>query len=189
MTTNLQQRYRFTGTLERDGASSPVTRKAIGSDVREALVNLVASIQYDYMGERDAAGAAEGYAGAQYSAPRWDADTFRERGIVIQPTPQRRFHFTDVTPDEGAVVHRYGVHYDDETKSLYAGALKVATRRSSGWVNQVDVSERAELHMIVSRAFGFSEGPDGPPGEEVARTLSELIAAGAAAEEGAGGNA
>lgn len=184
MTTNHQQRYRFTGTLERDGVSSPVTRKAIGTDVREAVVNLVASIHYEYREERAADGPAEGYA-----APLWDADTFRERGLVIQPTPQRRFHFTAATPEEGAAVHRYGVHYDDETKSVFTGALKVATRRSSGWVNQVDVSERAELHMIVSRAFGFSEGPDGPPGEEVAAALSELIAAGAAGEEGAGGNA
>ncbi|MFL6284490.1 MAG: hypothetical protein ACJ74Q_15200 [Pyrinomonadaceae bacterium] len=179
MTTKLN-RYRFTGTLDLDGGTSSVTRKAIGTDLREAVVNLAAAIQYDYMDSSAAPGAA---------VPEWDEETFRVRGIVIQPTPTRRYHFTAVSLDGGAVVHRFGVHYDDETKSVYAGALKVATRRSSGWVNQVDCSERHELHLAVARAFGFSEEPPGPPGEDVARTLSALMAADGAAEEEAAGGA
>ncbi len=182
MSINLK-RFIFSGTLTSRGLTEPVTRKAIGANEREALVNLVAGIRAQYAAECEPApAAAEPGWGDHVLAPD-SLDMFLAHGLLLQPAPRDVLNFTSVALDEGAVVHRFGVHFDEDSKSVYAGGLKVATLRSSGWHNQVDFELRRELHSAVATAFRPSGDEADPDGETVAARLSEIMSKSCARSE------
>jgi hypothetical protein len=165
--------FLFIGTELR--SNTPTARPSTGIDLKDALINLAASTQFEHLPDADAGGAAAIYIGEQLGNPEWGVEVFLSKGLTITPSGSARYKYTTVNEAATATVFPGHVYYFEERESVFIKSRAVARHSEShGWTNLVEPNDNP-LHICVLNAYYFDDRRGGPPGEEVAHKLSFLL--------------